>query len=811
MNWKQFIAVLISSCLLCFPQNIIGCGPDADPYDYYTSFFSQRLQDDNSYRPFYYTGYRFLYDEEEPVSTKEATSAEWTTYAANKASKKDVQAFVLKYSYKQLSNLYYHIEKKQPLTIPDSVKQNSFTKWFLQSKDLEALGYLMFAKQAEPFVTGDEDLWEERTRDDAKMSRLIKNGIQLWTAAKNDFIKLRYGYQVTRLAHYSEQYKACISYYDTYIKPNQTNSVLQELSLALKAGAMYKLGNNAEAAYMFSQLCATNVVKRKSNYLSFTFSTRDEEGTKTVTKEAVLNYCKTNKEKANVIAVYAFNSLVNNLPELKAIYQLDPASPLLELVSIREINKLEEKYLHPSIQQLKGKKLMYSWNLFNWDYDNPNYDSLYIESEQQTKEMISFYHQLAQDKRVANRGLFEVAAAYAAYMSKDLKQAREYLRSAKEMPLSAAVKDQWMLTSLLVSINEKGKLDAAFEEELLPTVEWLEGKAKKDEEWRKFYRNLFTEILAVQYSKQKDASKTALTLGCADKMMYMPYEGDAEMYAYRSGDAISFLRTKMNSNEVETLHTLMQSSTKSKWEQYLVTRNQFSKDDVSDIAGTTYLRERDWTNAERWLQQVPASYYKKEPYATYLAANPFADLLYDTHAPTDQDNVKYTKLEYVRKMKQLAQQTAAATNEEKAKAYFQMANGIYQSSYWGNSWMLQEYAWSSGDGLKSNIKKEDWQWEYYGVFAAEQFYLKAKELTADQNFKARCMFMAAKCAQKQHAIPMYESFADYDAYEKANELYAKEIRKNKHFAAFVEDYRQTKTFTEVFTTCVYLKDYVNGK
>ena len=140
-----------------------------------------------------------------------------------------------------------------------------------------------------------------------------------------------------------------------------------------------------------------------------------------------------------------------------------------------------------------------------------------------------------------------------------------------------------------------------------------------------------------------------------------------------------------------------------------------------------------------------------------------------------------------------------------------MANGIYQSSYWGNSWMLQEYGWSSGDGLKSNTKKDEWQWEYYGVFTAEQLYLKAKELTADQNFKARCMFMVAKCAQKQHAVPVYESFADYDEYEKAGEQYAKEIRKNKYFEGFVKDYRQTKTFTEVFTTCVYLKDYINKK
>jgi predicted DNA binding CopG/RHH family protein len=71
--------------------------------------------------------------------------------------------------------------------------------------------------------------------------------------------------------------------------------------------------------------------------------------------------------------------------------------------------------------------------------------------------------------------------------------------------------------------------------------------------------------------------------------------------------------------------------------------------------------------------------------------------------------------------------------------------------------------------------------------------------------------MAAKCAQKQHVIPVYESFADYDEYEKANEQYAKDFRKNRHFEDFVKNYRQTTTFTEVYNSCVYLKDYVTGK
>lgn len=809
MNWNYCFTALISLGLLCFPNNMIGCGPDEDPYDYYTSFFSQKLSGDRSFRPFYYTGYRFLHDETEPVSTKEITSEEWVGYTNNKTVKKDVQRFVLTYSYKQLRAIYNHIEKKAALTVPDSVKQNSFTKWLIDHKDLEAVSYLMYAKQTEPYVTGDEDQWSNITRNEEQMKALMKKGIQLWTAAKNDFIKLRYGYQVTRLAHYSEQYKECLSCYALYIQPNNTVSVLKDLAMSLKAGALQHLGKQEEAAYLFSQLFATNKLKRRSNYISFIFSTRDEETGKTDMNH-ILRFCKTDQEKANVISSFIISSTKNNLPELQQIYQLDPSSAMLGLLLIREINKLEEKYLHPSLQKLKGKKIMYSWSMAGGDYDNPNYDSIYNEGEKQTKEMIGFCHNIAQNTTISNRGLYEVAGAYAAFMIKDFRRAKELLQSSAQLNLSPDVKDQWMMTNLLVTINEQQTIDASFEEQLLPSIQWLEKKAMADDEWNKFYRNLFSEILATRYINQKEISKAALATGCAEQRMKTRNQED-NYYSYFNENAIEFLRSKMNSKEVESLYTLMQSATKTKWESYLVNRNSFSTEDVSDVAGTACLREHDWINAERWFKLISPKYYKNELYTTYLSANPFADLLYDTHAPTKQDTVKYSKLRFAQKMKQLQLQVQSGTNEQKAKAYYQLANGLYQSSYWGNSWMLQEYNWSGNDGLSNLHTKGSWQREYFGVFKAEDYYLKAKELTANVSFKARCTWMAAKCSQKQSAVPRYEQFNDYDLYDKAMEQHAKNIRKNNYYSSFVKEYSNTGFYKEVFNSCVYLKDYVKGK
>ena len=100
MNLKIFIAVCVSSALIYFPQNIIGCGPDADPYDYYTSFFHQNLPDARGYKPFYYTNYYFLYDSKEPVLPTDVLAKEWAAYCGAPVKETDANRFVNKFSPK---------------------------------------------------------------------------------------------------------------------------------------------------------------------------------------------------------------------------------------------------------------------------------------------------------------------------------------------------------------------------------------------------------------------------------------------------------------------------------------------------------------------------------------------------------------------------------------------------------------------------------------------------------------------------------------------------------------------------------------
>jgi hypothetical protein len=802
MNWKKFLMVCINVACLAMPYNIIGCaGGEPDPYDYFVSFFNRNNAEVKGYEPFYYTNYRFLYQDEEPVNVSDLTSAEWVKYGNNGFTTDDAWKFVMEYTRKDLSNLYYHLEKNQPLQVPDSLKNNGMTQFFMTSKDLEALGYLMYAKQVEPHVTGYWTSWEPIERDTAKMGKLIRNGQQLYAVAKSNAIKLRLAYQVIRLAHYSKRYTECLRWYDELVKPNNTSSVLQDLCLGLKAGALMHTGRKEEAALIFSQLFSKSELKRVSNYMSFDWCVKrfEEEN-----RRACMALAKTNEDKANLLGLFALGSNREELNALEEIYGLSPNAALLEILTVREVNKLEDYYFTPALEFEKGKKQA----TINYSTVDPT-DKTFVSWQEEGTSLINFCQQAVANKSVSNKGLYSLAAAHAAIITRDYETARKLLAASKKLKLSPKLQDQWAMSNLLLTINTKDAMDDAFEKQLLPSLQWLEKKAATDAEYAKFYRRLFTDVISTKYQKSNNA-KYVLSVGVAD---WVNQQYIKEGWGYYGNHALTTLRYKMTAQQVEQLIQLMESKKLNAFEQYLVSHNSFSKDDVNDVAGTTWLRQFDFAAAEKWFAKVSPAYYQGETYNFYLAANPFADLLLDTHAPTGQDTVKYTKLSFSRKMWGLEQEVKTNNDpERKAKAYYELAKGLYQMSYWGNSWLLVHYDWSGNDGLHRGEDDQPGDKEYYGVYKAEEYYMKAYSLTQNKNFKARCLFMAAKCDQKQVPVPSWSDFKDYNDYDKATAAYGKKIQENTdYFPLLAKEYGTTAFYKEAFNTCSYLKDFVKKK
>ena len=83
-----------------------------------------------------------------------------------------------------------------------------------------------------------------------------------------------------------------------------------------------------------------------------------------------------------------------------------------------------------------------------------------------------------------------------------------------------------------------------------------------------------------------------------------------------------------------------------------------------------------------------------------------------------------------------------------AKYLYKMANGFYNMTYYGHAWKMVQYYRSGSDGYYIPNDATNFQKEYYGCFKAIAYFEKAMAASTDKNFKARCLFMMAKCSQK---------------------------------------------------------------
>ena len=791
MTRRIFMMLCISGFIISFPANIIGCGPETDPYDYYLSFFNPDISASSNLRPFYYTGYNFLYDEEEPVNTFDEVAGEWAAYCGNAVAKNDVKEFVSNISQKDMSAFYNSIDKNSVQKIPDSIRREPMAKYFIASKDFEALGYLIYAKKAEPFVTGGYNDWDPIKRDSIVMAKLIKNGLQLYNAAKQDLFKLKYGYQVERLAHYSGNYADAIKFYDDDVAPNKTASVLQQMALSIKAGALWRTGKGKEAAYIFSKMFSDCPVKKISNYLSFKWAVDSKED-----RSAYLDMCKDNKEKAGMLALFALGSVQDETETLNQIYKLDPENKMLETLAGREINKLEETYFTPALNKDPGGKLFY----YDWSEASTD-DSTIIIGAKKVAALTSLFVKIGKGTS-SDPGLFTTAAAYGELMTRNFSKANEYLSDAKKMKLTDKVNDQWMLTNLLLSIDESPKMDVAEEQKILPSVKWLQQKALNDKgknpgwsgnsEWKLFYRNIMGIAVAKKYHAQGDIYKEALATGAADKIF-----GD------NSGNAIDFLHNNTDIRDVEKLFALMTEKKGNDFENFLLNNNSLKLSDVADFAGTAYLRNYDYAGAIKWLQ-------KSTDKTSAIKKDPFVDILYDRNEAFSLKE-RTNKLAFAKEMLRL-QQVAETDKINAAKSYYRMALGLYNITYYGHAWELVQYYRSGSDGYSIPQHATEFQKQYYGCFAAHDMFKKAMEASTDKNFKARCLFMMAKCAQKTIHKPQYEeSGYSYDQYDARYNEYLPQFMNNKYFRQLKSDYGTTAFYKEALTGCSYLRDFVKKK
>ncbi|NLR81843.1 hypothetical protein [Chitinophaga eiseniae] len=768
MNYKKSLVFLTSFCIAFFGNIIytLSCGGEEDPYDYYVSFFNPTIKGEG-YEPFYYTSLTTFYSDPTP-SEETANVADWQGYTGSKVTVKDIRECIYTYSQEQLS-----IIANGSNLLPDSVKQNTFTQFLLKEKNREAARYLLFAKTCEPAVI-NADPWSVPERNTVLLGNLYKEGEELYNKTRDKDIRDRYAFQLIRLQHYSKEYAAAATSFDKLFGGKEASSLVYYKALSLKAGALLRMKDSVQGAYLFSRVFEKAPSLRIPSFTGLMWAN--------TTARDVYPLCKDNHEKGTVAAVYGLANADFSLAGLREVYAFDPASPTMTILLGRELNKLEQGYLSPYLEQIASNGMVSMR-----DYAVEERGKMLI----QLKALQQVVDSLIDKGKLRDMDLWRISSAYLSYMGKDYAGAKARLDAVKAK--DADTRDQWEIINLLVNINQQKTIDSTFESKLLASFKWLDSKtpesASTDGWWgntgkpaffRKTYRNLLFAVLAPRYHQQGDLVKEALIRGRCDSL----HNG----YGVSGETAVAQITDDMNTAALIRLNDFLRQPVKTPYETYLV--RFFPKEiNMSERIGISYMRVHDFSHARDWFKKTPASAMA----ASYQA---FREQLQDFGEDTAirTYNKPINQLQFCERMVQL--EGKMKTTPVSSSVYYDYASALFSISYYGKTWFFVKDYRPSTDWYTSAYDKDPFTKQYFGCYAAESYYLKAAQASTDREFRARCAFMAARCSQK------------HTAENNDSDKYLSALIRNRYFPLLATNFADTKFYQQVYGQCSYLRDYV---
>lgn len=791
MTWKKSLIFCISFICVFFSEitlNLACGGGDEDPYDYFTSYFYNNLSG-KEYQQFRYTEWTFLYDENKEDEEKEQeaniNAKEWGDYL--KISTEDAK--LLYNSDSLLNEALNKVLKGEKEKFPTHLQNQAFYRAL--SKNKKALTYYAFAKSCEPYSNGNYDPWDPAVKDTVAMIRKAEESLsRLKTVKYDNFLSLRYAYQAVRMYHYAGSYENAIHTYLNSIENNKRQSAVKGWAMSLYAGAIRRNGNAAKASYLFAKVFASNAERRTQTYKDFSFAS--------VPLDSSLIYAKTSVETAYVSAMYGFGYTELDETPLLNVYQHAPQSEMIPILLTREINKAESK-LSPSY------------------YDVVDTAAALAHVD----KIKTFSIKLAREKKYPNPAFAWLSASYLSYLQDKNEEALTYLQYIDPTKLNEQYLKQYRIIDLLTNINQIKKSGEINVSKILPTLKWLDEKNVEDStkteeifQFAKIYRDIYQQILAPIYLKRGDTVTNALLQLKGDSFKN---NEDGWGFSKAMGRATTaFWQEKLTSKTMEKLDFLLRNPKSDGYDGLLsIALKNINKNDFYELLGTTYLRAHQYEKAIKCFEKIspdykPIDFYSQYYYTHVIPSNPFASTINDYPKNFDDSITGINKYAFAKEMAKL-KHLIKIDPKNAATYYFKMANAVYQTGYYGNANELINYNWSAYD--YSNQNSNYYDDDYRLAITAKKWYLKARSLSSDANFKAKCTFMLAKCEQKKlinYGISNGGMLGTYNERFDNGDLKVMQLSfYNKYFKELKNSYVKTAYFKKAIWECNYLSDYLS--
>ena len=632
-------------------------------------------------------------------------------------------------------------------------QQNSFARYLVRNKCIETVEYLLFAKGCEANVTRPLDSWGEYEQSSRKqeMDRLINLGKDAFMDTKSDYIRLRYAFQIIRMAHYSKQYPRTLELYDSLMpKIDHDPSAIEFWILGHKAGALKKMGRNAEAAYLYARIFLNCPGKRESAYQSFQIKT-DEEW------EKCLRLCQDDRERATLFALRAYAPDSKPLADMEQIYKLDPQSPYLEVLLAREIKKFERHLLGVEFNYRKAENLRY--------HKIPG-----KEMRRELIEMQAFAQKVVSDNRNGNPCYWALGLGYLQLIAGDTYAAKINFSNARETCSDPILLEQTEALETAASI-------LGF---FVPTPEVEEMAAQIRNDNPSFNRypsfpNFLNDQMSWLYQKSNRPGKAFLVRA-----------------------PLSDLYINPKPDLIEDLIRLAEEGTPNRFERELLrkTDNTSLRNDLINLKATYYFSQGKLDSALLTLKRMDRLSW--DDYGTF---NPFVERFRECiNCPVKDTSAQLNRGELIEKILDL-EYRAKADRINGPKYFYQLGLAYYNMSYFGYAWKTLDF-FRSGISLKRNRPANDRDLVPDSRFAlgnrenldcrrALEYFELARNLTTDPEFAARASFMAARCEQNLY----FAGFAP---------------RSFQYFDYLKSNYANTRFHGFVIQECRYFKAYARN-
>lgn len=733
IHWKLFTGLFIS--LFCFNTSINACAWDPAWDAGFYRFLEPEMSGLDEYRPFYFD-WDLLYDDSRanPVSRRGANLQEWDNYFMGEFNGEALSEVIYTYKPEEIE-LALAGKKVSPVCAGNPLMAAMVDGGFKEFGN-----YLVLAKACETYNYSN-NYWEELEplpSSDDPLVKQLKEGYQSSTQAS---LKWRYAFQIVRLLHYGGFWSEAVNEYKTLTGPlaKKDNPLMYYWTLSQYAGVLHGLEERAKSAYYFSIIFDQCPSLMTPAWYSFDIKSDSEWN-------QVEEMCQSNDEIANLYFMRAIVPEAVTAEEIKAIQKFAPGSKKLDLLLLREINKLEELVLG------------YPYGGGAW-WNEEAGKSPSSKTLERIKSLKSLVNETRKKGQMANQNLWDVSGAYLQYLGGDASGAREALSNLPQKGIDGA---RVRLLDLSIKIGSLNSINAKVENDVLKDFYNLKDLLPEEqvEELALFRDEKFSKL----YKAQGQPGKAILAVNNATEIIYDP--------------------------QLETINALMafrKKAGKTLYEKELLGRldNAYSQNDLLEMKATKLFSKNMLDEAIKIYEALPGKYKEDNRFFT-IGPDPFASNMRDiiNCEPGCIDN-KYTKLSLAKTL--LGLQKKAIEEPAKSGQYYHLlGNAYFNLSYYGACWKglsyYRGYYWRGGSDGDEN--KVDLQ-----LAMAMRFYEKSMKTSRNPEIAALSCMMAAKCEVVENFSVIPDGFGYYDqmmSNYSGTDVYDKAMRECKYFSFYTQ-------------------------